>query len=121
MKKRIIIESPMFTRPDGKRCSPEEVERNMRYLRRAVLDSFRRGEWPFASCLTYPQVLNDALPEERRLGMEAGFAWAEAAHGAAFYADHGSSDGVRDGIAKHEANGLVVETRSIGAEPEIEQ
>jgi hypothetical protein len=119
-KLRVVIESPMFTRGDGTRCSPAEVERNMRYLRRAILDSLRRGEAPFASCLIYPQVLDDALPEERRLGIDAGLAWGEAAHSFAVYADHGLSDGTVEGLTRHEQNGLAGEYRHIGAEPEIE-
>lgn len=117
--KRVIIESPMFTRVDGTRCTPAEVARNVRYLKRATLDSLRRGEAPFASCLIYPQVLDDATPEERKLGIEAGLAWAGGAHGVAFYADHGLSDGVAQGLARHEANGIDVDRRYIGPEPEI--
>jgi len=117
-KPRVIIESPMFTRADGKRCPPAEVERNMRYLKRAVLDSLRRGEAPFASCLIYPQVLNDALPEERRLGIDAGLAWGDTADSFAVYADHGISDGTVEGLTRHEQNGMKGEYRHIGAEPE---
>lgn len=119
MKKRIIIESPVFTRPDGKRCSPAEVERNMRYLRRAALDSIRRGEAPFASCLIYPQVLDDATPEERKAGIECGFAWAEGVKDVAFYADHDTSDGVVRGLEYHAENGRQIELRYIGPEPEL--
>jgi len=119
MKERIIIESPVFTRGDGTRCTPAEVEVNMRYLKRATLDSLRRGEAPFASCLIYPQVLDDALPEERKLGMEAGFAWAEDVKRVAFYAGHGTSAGVEQGLQKHVAEGRTVERRFIGAEGEL--
>ena len=91
----------------------------MRYLKRATLDSLRRGEAPFASCLIYPQVLNDALPEERKLGIEAGLEWGAAADLAAIYNDHDTSDGMLQGIVRHEENGIELEYRSIGAEPEI--
>lgn len=116
---RVLIESPVFTRADGTRCSPAEVERNMRYLRRAALDSLRRDEDPYASCLIYPQVLDDATPEERKRGIEAGLNRGEAAAKVAFYADHGSSDGVRQGLDRHRERGVDVEQRLIGAEAEL--
>lgn len=116
---RVLIESPVFTRDDGARCSPAEVERNMRYLRRAALDSLRRDEDPYASCLIYPQVLDDATPEERKRGIEAGLNWGEAAAKVVFYADHGGSDGVRQGLDRHRERGVEVEQRLIGAEPEL--
>lgn len=118
MKPRVIIESPMFTRVDGSRCNEHEIARNMRYLKRAALDSLRRGEAPFASCLIYPQVLDDAKPEERTLGIEAGLEWAASADLAVVYADHGVSDGVRQGIVRHEQNGIEIQYRHIGVEPE---
>ena len=116
---RVIIESPMFTRAeDGSRCSPLEVERNMRYLKRATLDSLRRGEAPFASCLVYLQVLDDAKPEERKLGIAAGLEWAASADLVVIYADHGVSEGMTLGIVRHEQNGIEIQYRHIGAEPE---
>jgi len=118
-KKRVIIESPFGRRVDGTPCSPAEIERNTRYVRRAVADSLRRGEAPFASHALYPLVLDDATPAERRMGMEAGFAWGEAAHVIAVYADHEVTDGMVDGFERHKAAGIPFEYRYIGAEPEL--
>lgn len=41
-------------------------------------DCLERGEARIASHLRYaqPGILRDGVPEERRLGIEAGFAWA---------------------------------------------
>lgn len=60
-----IIESPF---------SGDE-ERNLKYVRAAMRDCFRRGEIPLASHALYtqPGVLDDNDPEERRQGMHAGF------------------------------------------------
>lgn len=66
------------------------VLRNIRYARLCCLDSLRRGEAPFASHLFYTQM----LPEQRRLGMDAGFAWGERADLHAFYTDLGISPGM---------------------------
>lgn len=125
--KLVIIESPFGTKVDGTRCTAQEMADNVVYARACMRDSLRRGEAPYGSHLLYPQVLDDATPEERKQGMEAGFAWAHAAAYindrmpgswpavAAVYTDRGVTGGMRDGIARHEANGLKVEYRQLGA------
>lgn len=136
MKKLVIIESPFGTRPDGSRCSAEEMAENQRYLDACIRDSLNREEQPFASHGFYPRVLNDATPAERKLGMEAGFAWGTAAARAAclcemasdeahppeltaavaVYTDLGVTSGMQDGITRHKGNGLKVELRLLGGE-----
>jgi hypothetical protein len=59
-------------------------------------------------------MLDDFIPEERKLGMEAGFAWGEAAQKVVVYMDRGISQGMHEGIDRHIANGLPVEYRSLG-------
>lgn len=51
-----------------------DVERNVRYARAAVRDCLDRGEAPIASHLLYtqPGVLDDLVPAERAMGIEAG-------------------------------------------------
>lgn len=68
----VIIESP-YTGP-----TPEAVAANVAYARACLLDSLRRSEAPIASHLLYTQVLDDKIPEERALGIEAGLAWRRA-------------------------------------------
>ena len=63
-----------------------------------MLDSLRRGEAPMLSHLLYTQVLDDHDPDERRLGIEAGLAWAALAQTTAVYEDLGLSPGVEWGI-----------------------
>lgn len=131
MKKLVIIESPLGRRVDGTVCTPQELAENVVYARACMADSLRRGdEAPYGSHLLYPQVLDDATPAERRLGMEAGFIWGEAAalaqaHSAGFlgghlrafvavYVDRGITPGMAEGIARHRKNGLEVVERRLG-------
>ena len=88
----VIIESPYAG----------DVEKNLRYLRAALADCLSRGEAPYASHAIYtqPGVLRDEVPEERRRGIEAGFAWGEVAPKRAFYEDRGWSTGMAYGYAE---------------------
>lgn len=109
---RVVIESP-FGDPD-----PSIVRRNIRYLRRCLRDSLLRGEAPYASHAIYtlPGVLDDNDPAERRLGMDAGFAWGLAAERVVVYSDLGISGGMAEGIALASCRGIPVEYREIGAQ-----
>lgn len=112
--KRVIIESPLGNRPYGTRCSPEEYEANVKYARKALADSLRRqDEAPFGSHIIYPLCLDDATPEERKLGMEAGFCWGEKADLIAVYMDRGLTAGMILGIEKHQKNNIPIEYRFI--------
>jgi len=113
----VIIESPYGTRPDGSRASVMELCDHLEYARRALYDSLQRGEAPYASHLLYTQVLKDDVPEERRAGMQAGFAWGRAAVICAVYADYEITPGMREGIECHEGHGLVIDRRTIGRNP----
>jgi hypothetical protein len=104
-KKRVIIESPF-----------QDKLSNLNYASRALLDSLLRGEAPYASHLLYPQVLDDASPEERKLGMEAGWEWMRAADLVAVYTDKGITDGMRGGIDRAKQLGLPIEYRSLEVE-----
>lgn len=117
MKLRVLIESPFGRNPDGSKCTPAEYERNTVYVRRALAHSLRRGEAPFASHALYPLVLDDAKAGERRMGMEAGFAWGEAVHLVAVYADYGITPGMREGIGMWESRGLQITYLKIGPNP----
>lgn len=105
----VIVESPFDA------DTVELVERNARYARACVRDCILRGEAPFASHLLYTQVgiLNDDIPEERKLGMDVGFAWGLKADVSAVYVDLGISEGMRDGITVAEESGRPVELRRL--------
>lgn len=109
--KLVIIESPYA----GK---PREIKRNVDYARAAMADCLRRGEAPYASHLLYtqPGVLDDAIPVDRTLGIDAGLAWGKHADVTVVYYDRGVSSGMRQGIARAEAEGRPVEWRTLGEE-----
>jgi hypothetical protein len=77
-----------------------DVPRNVAYARACMLDCLKRGEAPFVSHLLYTQCLDDLKPEERSLGMEAGFCWSEKAELSVFYIDFGMSGGMRVGMER---------------------
>lgn len=83
--KKVIVESPYRG----------DIERNKAYLKVCMLDSISRGEAPSASHKLYTDVLDDNNEEERRLGIELGFAWLKAADLVAFYEDYGFSPGMK--------------------------
>lgn len=106
----VVVESPFAGKTAG------EAERNRRYLKAAMLDSLSRGEAPYASHALYTQFLDDNKPEERKLGMEAGFAWGAKAAMVVVYADLGISPGMQVGIDRAAANGQYVERRQLGGQ-----
>lgn len=113
--RRVIVESPYAG------SSPDDVAYNERYARAALADCLRRGEAPFASHLLYTQrsVLDDKNPEERKLGIAAGFAWRASAEATIVYDDLGITEGMKKGIEHAEARralGHLVEYRQLGGE-----
>lgn len=88
---------------------------NRRYARRCVRDALMRGEAPIASHLLYtqPGILRDNVPDERKLGIDAGLAWKSKAEASVAYIDRGISPGMRYGIDAARAAGLPVEQRSL--------
>lgn len=105
--KLVIIESPFSGDTD------EEINRNLAYARAAMADALSRNEAPFASHLLYTQVLDDAEPAQRKLGMDAGFHWANYASAICVYEDLGISKGMMKGIGLARSRGRTVEYRKI--------
>ena len=102
----IIIESPFAG----------EVQRNIRYARACVKDCLLREEVPYASHLFFTQrgVLDDRIPEERILGMNAGIFIARFASLEGVYTDLGISAGMEWGIRAAEKAGRRIEFRLLG-------
>ena len=102
---KVIIESPFAG----------EVEKNLEYARKCMRDSLLRGEYPIASHLLYTQkgVLDDDIPEERKLGIEAGLIWGKEAEKTVVYTDLGISDGMYQGIGRAFVENRPVEYRTI--------
>jgi hypothetical protein len=108
-KLRVLIESPLAA------SSETGLGLNQLYGRAALRDSLLRGEAPMASHMLYAQtfVLDDTNAAERDLGMQAGFSWLPLVDQVAVYTDRGISKGMREGIRRAEALGVVVEERSL--------
>lgn len=112
--KPVIVISPFSAKTlKGKRD-------NIAYAEQLVADCIRRGEAPFASHLLYPRVLDDDNPEERTLGMQAGWAWfpvvAAAGGKAVVGVDRAMSSGMAQDIEAAKRAGLHVEYRSLKVE-----
>ena len=103
----VIIESPF------KGNTPAEEAENTAYAKEAMRDSLYRGEAPFASHLLYPQMLDDADEDERRMGIEAGLLIGRSADRTVVYTDRGISPGMKQGIKCAEDEGRSVEYRSL--------
>lgn len=93
--RKVIIESPFAG----------DVERNKTYLQRCIRDCIQRGESPYASHQMLTDALDDLDPEERKAGIEAGFAWADDADLVVFYTDYDISEGMMKAFERHVEDG----------------
>lgn len=116
---RVVIESAFGRNVDGSRCTSAEYARNARYLDRCIRDSLERGEAPYASHGFFPAPgrLDDTDLTQRAQGIATGQEWARVAALIAVYNDHGITEGMQSSLNLHEARGIPIEFRSIGAEP----
>lgn len=101
----VILESPYAG----------DIERNVAYARACMADCLRRGEAPIASHLLYtqPGVLDDDVPAERALGIEAGLAWGRVVEAVVFYLDLGMSKGMMDAWKRHTIEARPLEMRRL--------
>ena len=93
--KRVVIESPYAADTE------EGIDLNEAYGQLAMHDCLvNHNESPYASHLLYTQrfVLRDEVPEDRRLGIEAGFYWRDVAEKSVFYVDLGMTKGMQQGV-----------------------
>jgi hypothetical protein len=105
VKRLVILESPYAG----------DIERNVAYARECMRDSLLRGECPMASHLLYtqPGVLRDDVPEERRLGIDAGLEWGAKAEATVAYVDLGVTPGMDEGLRRAKREGRRIEIRRI--------
>ncbi len=105
LKPFVIVESPYAG----------DVDRNVRYARAAIRDCLLRGECPFASHLLYtqPGVLDDKVPEERALGIEAGLTVGLWTCKTVVYDDLGISFGMQMGIESAKKASRAIEYRKV--------
>lgn len=102
---KVILESPYAG----------NIEENISYARKCVRDSLLRGESPIASHLLYTQegILDDNIPKERELGINAGLEWEKVADKHVFYTDLGISKGMEYAMNYAIINNIPVEFRRI--------
>ena len=104
--KRVLVESPFAG----------EIDRNKMYTRFCMHDAFvRYKEAPLASHVLYTQefVLDDDIPEERMLGIDAGLEWGRFAEFTAVYIDLGLSSGMAYGIKNAHDAGRWISYRQL--------
>lgn len=101
--KRVVIESPYAG----------DVAANMGYLQDCIKDCLARGETPYASHMMLTLALDDLDAEQRALGIEAGWPWAEAADYVVVYTDHGISKGMAQSITEHTGRGRQIYYREL--------
>ena len=107
--RKVIIESPFAA--NEKHTEVEHRE----YLNRCIHDSVLRDESPYASHKMLVDSLDDSIPEERTLGIEAGFAWKHLdGVNTVFYLDYGWSGGMQKAWTYCKNNNLPFEYREIG-------
>lgn len=104
--RRVILESPYRG----------HIESHLRYVRACLRDCLLRDEAPLASHALYSGVLNDDLPIERQLGLNAGWAWTRFADAVVVYTDRGISPGMKHRIARATNCGVPVEYRTLCGE-----
>jgi hypothetical protein len=111
--KLVIVESPYMYRDSNPEQRIIGQLRNVTYARLALNDCILKGEAPYAShlLLTQPFILNDDIPEERDLGINAGLEWGEKAEKTVLYKDLGISSGMEYGLLRAEKANRPVETR----------
>lgn len=103
MKPFVIIESPFAG----------DIVKNRSYANACLRDSLLRGESPFASHILYTEALDDTIPAERSVGIEAGLVIGRHASKTIIYTDLGISEGMQYGINKANRNGRRIEYRSL--------
>jgi len=101
--KLVVIESPFAG----------DNEANLVYLDRCIRDCLNRGESPYASHKMLTTALNDLIPEQRALGIQAGLAWRRRADSRIFYVDLGWSGGMLAACNLYIAEGLSYQIRNL--------
>jgi hypothetical protein len=103
----VIIESPF-------RTEDLKLKRAYgQYLRRAIDDSLKRREAPFASHGFYTRYLDDEVLLERVQGILCNQSWIRKADCVAVYDNYGISEGMRKGIIHAGIHNIPVEYRNL--------
>ena len=95
------------------------IELNTLYAQFCMHDSIvNRDEAPFASHLLYtqPNVLRDEIPEERKMGIDAGRDFSYATKKTVLYSDLGMTDGMKYAADHAQVTNHPVEVRFLPAD-----
>jgi len=92
-----IVESPFKTAEivlaNGETATIEEAK-NIEYAKACCLWALDQCYSPYASHLFFTQFLDDSIPEQRKLGIQAGITWGSAADVRIFFVDRGFTEGM---------------------------
>lgn len=102
--KLVVVESPLRG----------DYEANIAYARKCLGDCLKKGEAPFASHLLYPGTLDGTVPDQRMLGMTAGWAIAEKMNYTVVYLDRGVTQGMILGMQRSRTDDRPVVFRMFG-------
>lgn len=102
-EKLVVVESPYAG----------DIPRNVAYLDALLKELLHRGLYPYASHRFFPGILNDDIPSERKLGIEAGLAWGRRAYRTIVGVNLGISPGMKLGIDAARVEGREVEEVSL--------
>jgi hypothetical protein len=105
----VVVESPYAG----------EVAANVEYAKLACRDCVARGEVPFASHLFFTLFLDDNDPDERRLGIDGGYAMWWQASKIVFYIDRGWSPAMSQALERARTTMHEIEYRSLEGENEL--
>ncbi len=104
--KRVVVESPYagntkLTETYGEFCMHDCL--------------INHNESPYASHLLYTRkyVLRDHIPDERMVGIKAGFFWRDVAEKTIFYVDFDMTDGMKLGLDDCKEKGKEYEVRNL--------
>jgi len=108
--KKVSIESPYFVKGN-----PELTIDNRNYFYACAKECLMvYGENPYGSHGFFTHFLDDNIPEERAVGIEAGLQWNIHAEATIVYIDRGISPGMELGIARAKEEGRTVTFRRLG-------
>lgn len=108
--KRVIVETPY------KAKTKIGLKRNLEFAQACAHDCLvNHQESPFLSHLLYtqPGILDDNIPEERQLGINAGLTWGDVAEATIVYLDRGISTGMLYGVKNAQTNHRPVICRNL--------
>jgi hypothetical protein len=109
---RVILESPFAG----------DIPRNTEYAARCVVDlMMHHHKAPMASHLLYTRVLNDHVPEERQIGIDAGLAYGAHANESVIAVDRGVSRGMVYGVQRAEQDGRALSFHTLSTDPQVQQ